>query len=138
MAIYLKRSRTMYLPLRKVAYAPSQQRWFSVVITDRRKSQERPAQHDLRIDAPSAAVAEYQALRSYLRRYNAAEQERLIEKELVTASVLTDVDEQGREVPFDDYRLSGPIRVAFLVGAVLLGCAVFWLSVIAWITLTSS
>ena len=66
------------------------------------------------------------------------EQERLIEKELVTASVLTDVDEHGRIVPFDDYRLPGPIRVAFLVGAVLLGCAVFWLSVIVWITLTSS
>jgi hypothetical protein len=102
--------------------------WFSVIITDRRKSQETPTQHDLHINAPSAAAAEYQALCSYLILYNAAEQEHLIGNGLVTASVLTDVDEHGRVVPFDDKRYSGPVRVMILVCALLLGCALLWLT----------
>jgi hypothetical protein len=94
--------------------------WFSVIITDRQKSQETPTQHDLHINAPSAAAAEYQALRSYLRLYDAAEQMELIDKRLVTASVLKDVDEYGQIVPFDDRKLPGPLRLMILVGVALL------------------
>lgn len=124
----------MHMQLRKVPYVPDQKRYFSVIVTDRTKSNERLVKHDLRVEALSPAAAEYQALRSYLLLCTPAEQERLIENGLVTASVLTDVDEQGRVVPFDNKRFSGPIRVMILVGAVLFGCVLIWL--LMWLTMT--
>lgn len=117
----------MHTQLRKIPYTPDQKKCFSVIITDRRKSHEKPIQHHLRVDALSAAAAEYQALRSYLLPYKAEEQERLINNELVTASVLMDVDKDGRIVPFDDKRYSGLGRVALLVFMTLLICAGLWL-----------
>lgn len=119
----------MHIPIRKVAYVPNQKMWFSVIITDRRKSQEKPKQQDYRIDALSSAAAQCQALCLYLKDDDDKERERAFETELVTASVLTAVDKDGRIVPFNDKRLSGPARVAFLVFMTLLICAGIWLMI---------
>lgn len=137
----------MHIPLRKVAYIPTQKTWFSVIITDRRKSHEKPIQHDLPVDALSPAAAECQALclylSIYLKCYDAKERERLIDKGLVTASVLKGVDkDDGRVVPFGDRQYPVPVRVMLLVISVLFGCALIWLTIVglnqAWDLLESA
>lgn len=125
----------MHIPLRKVAYMQAQKTWFSVIVTDLGESQ--PIKHDLRIEALSPAAAEYIALRRYLCIYDSAKQEYLIENELVTASVVTDVDEHGRVIPYVDIKLPLPVRLVILASAVMLGGLALWLFGYAWFVLTA-
>lgn len=125
----------MHTQIRKVAYMPTQKTWFSVIITDLSESQ--PIQRDFRIEALSPAAAAYIALRKYLCIYNPAEQKHLIEKELVTASVATKVDEHGRVIPYVDIKLPLPVRLVILAIAAMLGSLALWLLGYAWFVLTA-
>lgn len=119
----------MHIPLRKVAYIPTQRTWFSVIVTDRSEFQKVPIQCNYHIEALSPAAAELHALCRYLSRYSIAEQEYLINTGLVTPSVLTDVDKDGLTVPYVERRFSGLARIAFLLSVVLLMCAALWLMI---------